>query len=95
MEWYKESLLKRHYDGILETNRAQLLQGGVGDPHLIHPEWDTRMALALVIRLAPHLADRMAGRLEPLRQLAPELYHYPASDSGRSVLPVHTGHAMG
>lgn len=91
MKCYQETLLRRHYDGILETNRARLLQGGVGDPHLLHPEWDTRMALALVIRPAPHLAHRMAGHLEPLRQLAPELYHYPASDFHVTVLDLLRG----
>lgn len=91
MEWYQESLLKHHYDGILETNRERILQGGVGDPHLLHPESDTRMALALVIRPAPDLARRMAGYLESLEQLAQELYHYPASDFHVTVLDLLRG----
>lgn len=93
MEWYQESILKRHYDGILETNRERILRGGVGDPHLLHPESDTRMALALVIRPIPDLARRMAGYLESLEQLAPELYHYPASDFHVTVLDLLRGEA--
>lgn len=61
------------------------------DGYLVHPQRDTRMALALVIRIAPPICDQIEAFLDELKRLEPELYYYPAKDLHITVMDILRG----
>ena len=68
MEIYKKQELDDHYNKIFLQNRQKLLSGGIGDPFLTAPEADTRMALALLIRIGPEVSANISRYLEELKK---------------------------
>ena len=91
MDILNRERLEAHYQKILEENRETILKGGVGDDYLVHPQRDTRMALALVIRIAPPICDQIETFLDELKRLEPELYYYPTKDLHITVMDILRG----
>lgn len=79
------------YDSIRTKNTEVFLSGGVPDDFLNHPETDTRMAVALVIRPAEAVRQSICAVLQELHAEFPELYCYPADDLHITVLDVLRG----
>lgn len=88
---FNQSRLENHYRNILEQNREAILRGGVGDDYLKFPGRDTRMALALVIRISPNVCSLIEAYLHKLKTIEPDLYYYPARDLHITVLDLLRG----
>ena len=91
MEIYKKQELDEHYNKIFLQNRQKLLSGGIGDPFLTAPEADTRMALALLIRIGPEVSANISRYLEELKKAEPGLYYYPDEDFHITVMDILRG----
>ena len=85
----------RQLDDLYASIRAKgmdaFLAGGAVDDWLNHPDADTRMAVALVIRPAEAVRQRIRCTLDRLQADFPELYCYPASDLHITVLDILRG----
>lgn len=88
---YNEPLLKEHYAHILEQNKEVLLQGGSGDAYLTAPQTDTRMAVALLIRVKGTVTENITAYLQTLQKAEPALYYYPPQDFHITVLDILRG----
>lgn len=91
MNLYNTNKLKEHYNRILEQNKEILLDGGHGDPFLMLPETDARMAVALLIRVKGEVSEKIADYLCALKQIEPTLYYYPQKDFHITVLDILRG----
>ena len=79
------------YSDIRCNGMDTLLSGGTADDWLNHPEADTRMAVALVIRPPEAVRGRIRHTLDELAKDFPELYCYPADDLHITVLDILRG----
>lgn len=79
------------YDSIRAKSIDAFLSGGVPDDFLNHPETDTRMAVALVIRPPETIRQAVCAVLEELHTDFPELYCSPADDLHITVLDILRG----
>lgn len=91
MEYYQKEILKAHYRQIHAKNRDILLAGGHGDPYLAAPGADTRMALALLIRISPEVTEQILSWQREVRRVEPDLYYYPGEDLHITVLDILRG----
>lgn len=91
MQIYHKEELSNHYKKIYEQNKEKLLQGGTGDAYLITPETDTRMSIALVIRIDRQVSNEIKKYLEEVRRTEPNLYFYPEEDMHITVLDILRG----
>lgn len=79
------------YDSIRTKSIDAFLSGGIPDDFLNHPEVDTRMAVALVIRPPKAVRQHIRNALDKLANDFPELYCYPAGDLHITVLDILRG----
>jgi len=91
MNFYHENRLKDHYRRILEQNKEILIKGGQKDPYLLLPQTDTRMAVALLIRVKGEVSEKIADYLQELKRTEPTLYYYPPQDFHITVLDILRG----
>lgn len=87
---YKPEKLKKHYQNIFEQNKEIILQGGKGDEYLLEPDKDTRMALALIIRVK-ECTEQIKAYMGKLKEIEPDLYYYPKTDLHITVLDILRG----
>ncbi len=85
------SFLDNHYDSILAVNREKILSGGVGDVLLERALTDSRMSLAVLIRIPLNVAEKINRCIDDLRGIEPNLYYYPAKDFHITVMDVLKG----
>ena len=83
--------LDHHYNSILNSNREKILSGGNGDAFLKNALTDNRMALVVMIRISPEIADKISGCIADLKNIEPDLYYYPAKDFHITVMDVLKG----
>ena len=69
--------LTAHYTAILQMAQPALQSGGIPDAFLAHPETDTRMAVALVLRPPETVRQAIRQTLDALAAEFLELYDYP------------------
>lgn len=79
------------YRRIAEKGERAVLNGGMADDFLLHPERDKRMSVALLFRIPAAVADAIFRAVQTLRFRAPELYYYPVSDYHVTVLDLLRG----
>ena len=91
MNRYNEIILKEHYNHILEQNKEILIKGGHGDPFLLSPKTDARMAVALLIRVKGEASGKITDYLQKLKKTEPALYYYPPQDFHITVLDILRG----
>lgn len=83
--------LTAHYAAILQMAQPALQSGGIPDAFLAHPETDTRMAVALVLRPPETVRQAIRQTLDALAAEFLELYDYPVDDLHLTVLDVQRG----
>ena len=89
---FRQLQLTRLYQSIQQKGAAALRRGEPAiDPYLNHPETDTRMAVALVIRPPEIVQQNIRQALHTLAADFPELYYYPADDLHITVLDILRG----
>ncbi len=91
MKIYQKDVMELHYMRIYERSKEKLLQGGVGDQFLLSPEKDTRMSLALLIRISAEISEKICAYLNDLRSSEPDLYYYPKEDFHITVMDILSG----
>ena len=88
MELYNRDVLENHYKNILKQNKEKLMHGGSGDTFLVSPELDTRMSIALLIRIENTVSDNIKAYLDEIKEMEPDLYIYPKEDFHITVLDI-------
>lgn len=88
---FNQEQLNEHYDHILEQNREVILKGGTGDPYLLAPDTDTRMALALIIPINPSINKVIDRCINEMKAIEPNLYYYPEQDRHITVMDILRG----
>lgn len=91
MKIYDQKRLQDHYDMIFHKNQEKLLAGGIGDAWLQTRESDTRMSLALLIRISPEVSAPIKTFLNEIQAEEPDLYYYPESDFHITVMDILGG----
>lgn len=91
MKLYDTQRLQDHYNMIFHKNQEKLLAGGVGDAYLQSPKSDTRMSLALLIRISSDVSASVKAFLNEIQAEEPELYYYPESDFHITVMDILGG----
>lgn len=91
-ENFRQTQLAQLYASIQQKGTTALRAGNaVFDDYLNRPETDTRMAVALVIRLPESVQQNIRQALDALAVDFPELYYYPADDLHITVLDILRG----
>ena len=83
--------LENFYNKILEDNREKLLQGGNIDKFLLSEKDDTRMSLALLIRIEQSISSAIINYINELKDIEPNLYYYPAQNFHITVMDILRG----
>ena len=91
MDMYNKEQIKEYYDRILEQNKEVILKGGTGDPYLLAPDTDTRMALALIIQIHPSINKVIDRYMNEMKAIEPDLYYYPDTDRHITVMDILRG----
>ncbi|WP_026657953.1 2'-5' RNA ligase family protein [Butyrivibrio sp. AC2005] len=86
-----KKFLNEHYEKILRNNRDCFLNGGNGDILLKNAENDNRMALVVLIRIAPDISAKISECIQSLREIEPGLYFYPEKDFHITVMDILRG----
>lgn len=90
-DYYNEELLQQNYNRIWDSNKEILLKGGKGDSFLQSSEKDTRMAIALLIRIKGEVSHKISEYIQKLKGIDSSLYYYPQQDFHITVLDILRG----
>jgi 2'-5' RNA ligase len=80
--------LKTHYRTLWDATKVKFVAGEFGVDRLLFDKNDKRFGVTLLIRPPEDVKHSIAGFLEVIRSIEPNLYYYPESDLHITVMSI-------